>query len=618
MAAADLLALIALVVALAVGAEMVGDRLGVPNFLFFILAGIAVGPPGLGLVDHQVFGEGLGVVVGLGVAIIIFHSGSGITVDALRAVPPTVYRLATVGVLVTFLGAAAVAYVAMNVPPGIAVLIGALLVPTGTTVIEPLLSAVPVREELASTLDIEATVTEVSAGILGIAVFYGITLGEPDPGAFVVLFAWHLLSGVAVGLVVAAGAWFMFTVPQHAPERAPRHASQLYLATAVVAFAIAEYVAKEAGVAAVATAGVVLGNADLPYEEHVVDFEEDLTTLIIAFLFVVLASFVEPEWLATVGFAGLVVAVGVVLLVRPLAVFLSTAGSAFSTRDKLFLSGAAPRGIIPAGLATLLAIEIQGSNPEAAAYLTGTVLIVIMVSTAVEGTLAGRFAERLGVTTDTAVVVGGGRLGLALADQYRERGERVILVETDQETLETARSEGFAVYHGDGTDEAMLREAGADRTNRIVAATHDDEVNLAVARLAGTVFDVETVLARVNRGANRQAYEDLGVEQLTGSQLDLWALDHLVDGSAPDWLAALTRTGGLTTVAVSDDDAGSTVGDLDHSLPGRSFVVALTRGEETWVPDRDERLDPGDALTVLGRAEAVEEATARLRAAADP
>jgi NhaP-type Na+/H+ or K+/H+ antiporter/Trk K+ transport system NAD-binding subunit len=616
MAAADILALIAVVAGLAVAAEMLGHRFDVPTFLFFILAGLVVGPPGLGLVHHGVFGENLGILIGLGVAVIIFHSGSGITVEALREAPREVYLLGTVGVLVTFLGASAATYLLMDVLPSTAVLIGALLVATGTTVIEPLLASVPVREDLAYTLEIEATVTEVAAGLLAVSVFYGITLGVPEPGKFAVMFVLHLLIGILVGAAVAAAAWLVFTVPEHAPKGAPKHASQLYLATAIVAFALAETFAKEAGVAAVATAGILLGNADLPYQDQISEFEETFTTFVIAFLFVVLASFAEPKWLATVGLGGVLVAVAVIAVVRPLAVFLSTATSVLSTREKLYLSAASPRGIIPAGVATMLAITIQESHPTMAANITGTVLIVIVVSNLVEGLPAQRLAERLGVTVDSNLIVGGGRLGMALAHQYTERDEKVTLVERDWDVLAEAREEGYPVYYGDGTDERKLRDAGAERATRIVAATDDDETNLEVIRLANDLFDVETVLTRINDGGNRERFDAFDVEMFRGSQLELYALDNLADKYTPGLLTALTRSGGVETIEVADG-GHETVAEFDDSLPDRAIVMSLTRDGETRVPEGDDRIEPGDTLTVFGQAVAVEETVERLTGRSD-
>jgi NhaP-type Na+/H+ or K+/H+ antiporter/Trk K+ transport system NAD-binding subunit len=592
-------------------AELLGARFAIPNFLFFSLAGVAIGPPGLGLVHHEVFGEGLAVVVGMGVAIIIFHSGSSLSVEALRDAPRMAYLLATVGTTVTFLGTAAVAFVAMDVPPGIALLVGALLIPTGTTVIEPLLESVPLPERLEYTLEIEALTTEVTAGILAVAVFYAVTLTRTEPEEFAVTFGWHLLAGVVVGAGIAAVVCFLFTIPKHAPERAPEHASQLYLATAVVAFALAENVAREAGVAAVATAGLLLGNADLPYREHITAFEEDFMSFVLAFTFVALAAFVEPDWLWSVGANGLLVAVGIVFLVRPVAVFLSTLGSVLPWQERAFLGAVSPRGIIPAGLAVLFAIQIQGSNPDAAANITGTVLMVIFFTALVEGVLAPRLASALDLYTDPVVVVGGGRIGLALAERYERQDHHVRVVELDADVAEAARSAGFEAYLGDGTDREVLQNVGAERARRVVAATDDDETNAEVIDLATTAFDVDTVLLRLDRSSNRSLFDGFDVELLTGSQLDLWALDTRTTRPMPAWLAALRQSGGVRTVSLARDDV-RTVAELDGLLGDRTFVVALARGEEAWVPEPDERVERGDAVTVLGQSAAVDESVETL------
>lgn len=106
-------------------------------------------------------------------------------------------------------------------------------------------------------------------------------------------------------------------------------------------------------------------------------------------------------------------------------------------------------------------------------------------------------------------------------------------------------------------------------------------------------------------------FEDLEVELLTGPQLGLWALGHHVEQSAPDWFNALTRTGGVESVVVTDD-IDMTVAALDRSLPERSFIVALTRDERTWIPDDGEIVESGDQVTLLGRSDAIDEATAQL------
>jgi uncharacterized transporter YbjL len=104
------------------------------------------------------------------------------------------------------------------------------------------------------------------------------------------------------------------------------------------------------------------------------------------------------------------------------------------------------------------------------------------------------------------------------------------------------------------------------------------------------------------------------VEVFEGSQLELWTLEHLVAGSAPDWLTSLIHGGGVQTVTVNDPGDGVTVGDLDASLPERSLVVALTRDGDTSIPDADETVLGGDRVTLLGGSSAVTEGATHLQA----
>jgi NhaP-type Na+/H+ or K+/H+ antiporter len=391
----EALTVLAVVLGLGVGSVMLGDRLGVPNVLFFVVAGLLVGPHGLDLLHLDAFGDDLATVLGASVAVIVFQDSWEISVEQLTDAPRPAYYLATVGSLVTFAGVAAAAYLLMDVAVGVALLIGALLVATGPTVVEPVLATVDVSERLEHALEIEGLVNEVLAAILAVALFKAVTLQETDVEQFALLFSWHLAAGVVVGLAVGGLVWLLFRIPDHDPDRAPQHARLLLLASSVVAYAAAETLAAEAGIAAAATAGLLLGNVGLEYREHVAQFASDVSTLILGFVFILLSSFAELQGLVAVGLGGLLVALATMFLVRPLAVLVSTARSDYSRREQLFLSAVAPRGIVPAGVATLFAIEIQGSNPVAATNITGTVLLVVLATVVVEGGAASWLADRL-------------------------------------------------------------------------------------------------------------------------------------------------------------------------------------------------------------------------------
>ena len=322
----DLLTFVALIVALGVGSQVLGARFRVPSVLFLITAGILVGPSVLGLITLETFGGAgpLSTIVGLAVAIIVFEGAFHLKIGKLKEAPTATLRLITVGAAMAFVGTAVVVRFLLPTSWQMAFLVGALLVATGPTVITPILSVVPVRDRVAAALETEGIVNDVSAAIMAVVIFETIRLDAPTLVDYVRLFAERLGTGIVVGLAVAAVLYYLMRYVDLSPDNAPQNARLLTLAGAIVAFAAANQIFTEAGVAAVATAGLVLGNADLPYEEQIEEFKGDVTLLVLSFVFIALAALLEFEQLFALGWQGIAVVLLIALVIRPLLVFAST------------------------------------------------------------------------------------------------------------------------------------------------------------------------------------------------------------------------------------------------------------------------------------------------------
>ncbi|WP_254766074.1 cation:proton antiporter [Salinilacihabitans rarus] len=400
----DLVALVAAIVGLGVGAQFLAAKYRVPSVLFLIVAGVAVGPEGLGIVTIDTFGAALSTIVGVSVAIIVFEGSFRLEFETVRTAPRAIGRLVTIGAALTFVGTALTVRLLLGASWDVASLVAALLVATGPTVITPILAVVSVREAVATTLETEGIVNDVTAAILAIVLFKAMTARELAPRGYVLLFVQRLGMGILTGLAIAAVVWYLLTRVDLPDEAAPQTARLLVLAAAVVAFAIADSVFSEAGIAAAATAGVTLGNLDLPHRESILQFKRDVTLLVLSFVFISLAALLEFSELRSLGVAGLAVVAVVALLLRPLSVFVSTTGTGFSVRERLFVSFVGPRGIIPASVATLFAIRLRTdtppSDPAGADVLLGTVFLVILVTVVVEAGFARRIAAALGVMTE--------------------------------------------------------------------------------------------------------------------------------------------------------------------------------------------------------------------------
>ena len=610
-AGSNLIYIVAAIIGIGVVSQVLSDRFQVPSVLFLIASGILLGPEVLGVVSPESFGGGLSAIVGLSVAIIVFEGAFHLRIEKLREAPAATIRLVTVGAAIALVGTAAAVYFLLGASWPLSFLIGALLVATGPTVITPILEVVPARDRVEAVLETEGIVNDVTAAILAVVIFEAIIVGATEPSVLLTLFAERLGVGVVVGSLVAATLFYALRYVDLSPGNAPQNARLLVLAGALVAYGAADFIATEAGIAAVATAGILLGNADVPYEHDIESFKGDVTLIVLSFVFIALAALLDFGTLLRLGLGGLGVVAVVALVLRPALVFLSARGDRFTTGEKWFMSLVGPRGIIPASVATLFAIQLRAEGlTQAADTLVGTVFLVILVTVVFEGGLARQIAEYLDVIPMRVLVIGGGKVGRALADRLEDRGENVVLIEQNAEIIETARNEGHTVHQGDGTDTDVLRSAGAANAKIVVAATGDDDVNLLVSQLASSKFDPETIIARANNPNNVEAFEELGVRTISSVLATAQAIDNYIERPAMmNWMSEIGRSGDVQEIEVTSQEiVGKTVRDIGPELPDGCLIALVSRDGETAVPSADYTVQHGDRITVIGSHDAVRQA----------
>ncbi|NGM70703.1 NAD-dependent epimerase/dehydratase family protein [Natronolimnobius sp. AArcel1] len=610
-----LVATVALVLALGVASRVLADRLQIPSVLFLIVAGIAIGPEVLGLVSRETFGGGLSAMVGVSVAIILFEGSYHLRLEKLRESPTALIRLVTVGAAITWLGTAAAVVVFLETSLEVGLLVGALLIATGPTVIGPILQVVTVRDHVAAVLEGEGILNDVTAAILVVVVFEVLIAGNGTPAALVGDFITRLFVGLAVGATIAGLVWLVLDYGGSRPCAAPLHARLIVLAGIVVAYAGAETIASETGIAAAAMAGFVLGNVDLPYHEDVIDFLDDLSVVVLSFVFVALAALIDFADIRALGLAGIAIVIAVTLVLRPAVIYLSTTNERFTRNERLFLSAVGPRGIIPASVATLFAVELQTlGRPQEAQLLAGTVFLIIFATVVLQAGLARQLAHYLNISPMRTILIGGGRVGLSLAERLEQDGENVLLVDHDSTAVKTARKRGLTALEGDGTDASVLETAAADNAKAVIATTPDDDVNLLVCQLAKTTFDVDTVASRVNQPDNVDAFESLGVRAIDLSMATAWSLENVLERpSLSAWMNELGRTGDVQEIEVTATDlVGKTIAELNAEIPDGVIVGLLThRDGATEVPTGDHELRDGDRVTFLGQTDAVDRASKR-------
>jgi potassium/hydrogen antiporter len=427
-------------------ASLLAGRMRVPSLVLFLGVGMAIGSDGLGWIhfsDYEL-ARSVGIVA---LALILFEGGLTSGLLEIRPVLRSAISLALVGTTVTAVitGLAAAWLFDFSVLEGL--LLGAVLASTDGAAIFGLLRGSTLERKLARTLEAESGLNDPMAVLLVL----GFIEWLQNPGYGLVdmlgLLAQQLGIGLAVGAVVGLGAVAIF-------RRVRLDTPGLYpvasLAAAALAFGGADTL-HGSGFLAVYLAGLALGTAGIPAQRTVTSFHQGLAWVAQVVLFLTLGLLVFPGQFASIAWQGTVLALVVVLVARPAAVWLSTARG-YTVAERVILSVAGLRGAVPVVLATFPVIAgVEGSE-----VLFNIVFFAVLISTVLQGTSFEPLAERLGVTTREP----------ALPEPLAEAG---TVRRLGAELLE------FPVSPGDAIAGARVRDLGLPREAVVNVIVRDDQ-----------------------------------------------------------------------------------------------------------------------------------------------
>jgi NhaP-type Na+/H+ or K+/H+ antiporter len=443
---------------------------------------VALGPEGLGLVQPRSLGPALQVLVGFAVAVILFEGALHLNVRRLRQEARPIQRLVTLGALVTAVGGALATRLLLGWEWRVCILFGTLVMVTGPTVINPLLRRIGVTRSLHVVLEAEGIFVDAVGAIVAVV---ALEVALQPAGEWLAHGVPALLSRWGVGLAVGAVGGALTVLALRSPRLLPEGLESVFtLSFVLLLFQAANALKPESGIIAVIAAGLVVGNWRVPAEREVRAFKEQLTTLLIGLLFVLLAADVRLSQVAALGWPGVAVVLVLMLLVRPLAVALSTTGSRLSLRERAFVAWLAPRGIVAAAVASLFAGRMQEAGVEGGEPLRALVFLVIAVTVVVQGLSGGWVARLLRVRRQPSGYVVAGANGLArlFARALQECGEEVVLVDVNDEACRRAEAEGLKVVYGSALDERTLRRCEPQPRRGFVGLTPNESVNLLFAR----------------------------------------------------------------------------------------------------------------------------------------
>lgn len=477
----DLAGAIALVLVLGAGSQWLAWRTRVPVIIVLTVVGLIMGPGLHILQPAKQFGDALGTIVGLAVAVVLFDGGLNLRFYELRHAAVGVRRLVYFGVPLSFaFYSLATHYVAGLSWPSAAVF-GAIIVVTGPTVILPLLRQAKLTRRVASYLKWEAIINDPIGALLAVLVFEYFLYSTG--GGFSPIVVWDLGRAVLAGGVCGGGIAYLLG------RAFRRHAVPEYLglpitlALVIGAFVAANAVQAEAGLLAVTVMGIVMGNMHLPNIEEMRRFKEYLTILMVSIIFILLTASLEPRVLGQLRWGGGLLIAVVVLLARPLAVWLATLGAGMPVRERLLLAWIAPRGVVAVATVGVLAPRMLDAGFADADLLVPLMFVLVFATVLVYGLALGRIARFFGLAaaaSNRVLIVGASQWTAGFAHILIESGANALIVANSWHHLSSARLAGVPVYHG----EILSESAGADLelhdVGAVLAATGNDAYNALV------------------------------------------------------------------------------------------------------------------------------------------
>ena len=475
---------------LGVGAQWLAVRLGLPSILLLLVVGFLAGPVTGFLHPDDLFEELLFPLVSLSVALILYEGGLTLKLSDLPRVGGVVRNLVTVGTLLTWAVASTAACLLFKLDLRLAVLLGAVLVVTGPTVIGPLLRHIRPHGNVGSVLMWEGIVIDPIGAVLAVLVFEVIGHGEAAVDSVqLVVFAITKALVFGGGFGVLAGVVLAALIKRYLiPDFLQNAVSFMFV---LGAFLGANLLQHEAGLLAVTVMGIYLANQKQVDIRHIVEFKENLRVLLISSLFVILAARLQPDQLTAVLSEGLIFVAVLVLIARPLAVWTSTLGSKFTRTERLFMMWLAPRGIVAAAIASLFALRLEHAGYADAGRLVPITFIVIIGTVAVYGLTSPLVARYLGVASvnpQGVLFVGGQPWVRAVAAMLKEKGFRVLLVDTNRQNVAAARMANLDTYAGSVLAEYAIEEMRLGGIGRLLAVTQNDWVNALASQRFAPVF----------------------------------------------------------------------------------------------------------------------------------
>jgi NhaP-type Na+/H+ or K+/H+ antiporter len=471
----------------------------IPAILPLIMTGLIVGPISAeyfssdgtkwiepiwngteGLLPEQILFHFISLSIGL----ILFEGGLTLKFSELKKMGPVIAKLITLGAITTFIGVAIPTHYILGISWEISFLFSALVIVTGPTVISPILRNIPLKKNVSTLLKWESILIDPIGALVAVLVFEFINAGEDKSYSLITFyeFSKFLFLGILIGYVSAK--LIAFSIKKNLIPNFLINV--LVLGSVLTVFVFSEVFAHESGLLSVVVMGVFLGNSDLPQFDDLMKFKESISVLLISILFILLASNIQLSDIKLIlNWQSLLVFSILILVIRPLGVFISTSNSSLSYQEKIFISWIGPRGIVAAGIASLFGIKLVSDGMENAEFLSPMVFMVVFGTVFLNSLTARTLSKILGVflkNSEDMLIIGASKFSRQIALYLESIGKKVVLTDSNKSKVSEAKRNGLNAINSDIYSNELLNDLELSEVGYLFALTGNEEIDKYAVR----------------------------------------------------------------------------------------------------------------------------------------
>ncbi len=364
------------------------SRLGLPSLVLFLVVGM--------FLNRIIFFEDVQLTQFIGMLaliIILFEGGTQTKWDHIRPVIGAAGVLATFGVLITSLvvGLAAVYILDFSILEGM--LFGAIVGSTDAAAVFSVLGNKNIKKRLTATLEAESGSNDPMAVFLTITVIELIQIPDSSIWSAIGGFFIQMGLGLIVGLILGK---VTVVIINHIKLDISGLYPVLAMGSAGLTFALTD-VMGGSGLLAVYVMAVYLGNHDLMYRFTILRFSEGFAWMMQIVMFILLGLLVFPNQLLDVLWQGILLAIILMFIARPVAVFISMLFMKYNMKEQFFISWAGLKGAVPIVLATYpIVAGVENSH-----IIFNAVFFVVLISALIQGSTLSWVATKLKLTGGT-------------------------------------------------------------------------------------------------------------------------------------------------------------------------------------------------------------------------